>query len=101
MRFQRLLPQSARYHGYTVFFSMQFCNHVCDTCEPIRCEAMAFTALFSSVFLEFSMGFHSAAGYLVSFLSMCLYYTPSEVLLSTDVELLAQVTAGREKDKSK
>ena len=47
------------------------------------------------------MGFHSAAGYLVSFLSMCLYYTPSEVLLSTDVELLAQVTAGREKDKSK
>ena len=66
---------------------------------------MAFTALFSAAFLDFSLGFHSAAGYLVSFLSMCLYYTPSEVLLSTDVEFLSQLATARaarmDKDKDK
>ena len=47
------------------------------------------------------MGFHSAAGYLVSFLSMCLYYTPSQVLLSTDVEFIEQLASRTEKEKAK
>eukprot|EP00439_Symbiodinium_sp_Y106_P082494 s1430_g21.t3 len=63
--------------------------------------AMAFTAFFSAIFLDFSMGFHSAAGYLVSFLSMCLYYTPSQVLLSTDVEFIEQLASRTEKEKAK
>ena len=64
-------------------------------------KAMAFTAFFSAIFLDFSMGFHSAAGYFVSFLSMCLYYTPSQVLLSTDVEFIEQLTSSTEKEKAK
>ncbi|CAE7028632.1 CSTLP1 [Symbiodinium sp. CCMP2456] len=63
--------------------------------------AMAFTAFFSAIFLDFSMGFHSAAGYFVSFLSMCLYYTPSQVLLSTDVEFIEQLTSRTENEKEK
>ena len=62
---------------------------------------MAFTAFFSAIFLDFSMGFHSAAGYLVSFLSMCSYYTPSQVLLSTDVEFIEQLASRTEKEKAK
>ena len=71
--------------------------------DPSALKAMAFTALFSAIFLDFSMGFHNAAGYLVSFFSMCLYYAPNEVLLSTDVEFIKQVTAASEAktDKAK
>eukprot|EP00434_Breviolum_minutum_P039947 symbB.v1.2.035487.t1/scaffold4787.1/size34883/4 len=55
------------------------------------CAAMALTTLLSAIFLNFEVHFNAMGGYLVTFLSMCLYYTPSEVLLSTDTEFLSSV----------
>lgn len=52
---------------------------------------MALTTLLSAIFLNFEVHFNAMGGYLVTFLSMCLYYTPSEVLLSTDTEFLSSV----------
>ncbi|CAK8993845.1 unnamed protein product [Durusdinium trenchii] len=40
------------------------------------CAAMALTAILSSIFLSYSLDFHTLGGYLVTFLSMCLYYLP-------------------------
>lgn len=55
------------------------------------CAAMALTTLLSRIFFDYKIHFHALGGYLVTFLSMCLYYTPSEVLVSTDAEFLSSV----------
>ena len=52
---------------------------------------MALTTLLSTIFFNYKIHFHALGGYLVTFLSMCLYYTPSEVLVSTDAEFLSSV----------
>jgi hypothetical protein len=52
---------------------------------------MALTTLLSRIFFDYKIHFHALGGYLVTFLSMCLYYTPSEVLVSTDAEFLSSV----------
>ena len=52
---------------------------------------MALTTLLSTIFFDYKIHFHAFGGYLVTFLSMCLYYTPSEVLVSTDAEFLSSV----------
>lgn len=58
-------------------------------------KAMALTTLLSAIFFDYELRFHALGGYLVTFLSMCLYYTPSEVLLSTDAEFFSSVDFGK------
>ncbi|CAE7498762.1 unnamed protein product [Symbiodinium natans] len=103
--FTSLLPWSVVVCNAILGQSIAFLFKYADSIVKLYAvsAAMAFTALFSAIFLDFSMGFHNAAGYLVSFFSMCLYYAPNEVLLSTDVEFIKQVTAASEAktDKAK
>ncbi|CAK9095820.1 CMP-sialic acid transporter 1 (CMP-SA-Tr 1) (CMP-Sia-Tr 1) (CMP-sialic acid transporter-like protein 1) (OsCSTLP1) [Durusdinium trenchii] len=59
------------------------------------CAAMALTAILSSIFLSYSLDFHTLGGYLVTFLSMCLYYLPPDVLFSSDTDFFHGLTHTR------
>ncbi|CAE8630760.1 unnamed protein product [Polarella glacialis] len=70
------------------------------------CAAMGFTTLVSTVVFGFQLHLHASIGYLVSAISVCLYYSPPEKLLATDAEMLGSLSwgglgkhsAAREKD---
>lgn len=59
------------------------------------CAAMAFTTLASVLFFGFEIHFHMLAGYIISAISVSMYYAPPEYLQMTDVDMVASVCASR------
>jgi len=91
--FGSLLPWLVVFCNAVLGQSIAFLFRYADSIVKLYavCAAMGFTALVSTLVFGFSLHFHAAAGYLVSMISMCLYYAPPELLASTDSEILAQV----------
>lgn len=102
-------PRLLRLEGFSMLtWSIIFCNAVlgqtiafllrhADSIVKLYavCAAMAFTTAMSVLLFGFEVRFNMVAGYLTTAVSMGLYYTPQEVLLAKDSDVLAGVCSGK------
>jgi len=79
--------------GQTIAFLLRYADSIVKL--HAVCAAMGFTTVMSVCFLGFEVRFNMVAGYLTTFVSMCLFYVPPQVLLAADSDVLASVCNGK------